>query len=288
MIRKLLHLVPTGYVVHRVAHTWMVFDRAAAPHLVPLRLADPAVREKLFEHAPVRGRGAAPTVKIHPGLTAVLRRYRHGGLLGRLTGSLYWGPDRALEELRVTARAEAAGAPVPHVLCLAVWPVGGPFWSALIGTREEPGAQDLLGALSHTAEPRARRDLLRRVGASLRKLHDEGVDHRDLQLRNILVVPGEPEPRIVVVDLDRAVFHSRGALPVGHRAENLGRLNRSGVKNGLWSRTPCARDAAAFLSGYTKGSRKLRAELASYVPRERAKLAIRRLRYRLIGTRNQA
>ncbi len=278
-----LQSVPAGYVVHRVAETWLVFDRASAADLTRLSLADPETRRKLFARAPLRGRGAAPSVPIRPGLDAILRRYHHGGLLGRITGSLYWGPHRALRELRVTADAEAQGAPVPHVVCLVLWPVVGPFWSAIIGTREERGARDLL-EVARSIEPASQRvQLAREVATAVRRLHDAGVDHRDLQLRNVLVTTAaDGQRRIVVVDLDRAVYHPRGEIPVRTRAANLGRLLRSVIKNGLWDDRVGEREAAAFIDAYTAGNEGLRADLRGWVVRERWKIRIHRWRYRAV------
>jgi 3-deoxy-D-manno-octulosonic acid kinase len=209
----------------------------------------------------------------------VLRRYRHGGLFGRFIGPLYLGPARALTELDVTVRAESAGAPVPHVVCLIIWPVLGPFWSAVIGTREERNATDLLEALRGEPDPRRRVALLQEVGSAIEKLHSAGLEHRDLQLRNILVTD-RTSARIVVVDLDRAIFHRQTGVPVGRRADNLGRLARSAVKLGLWGAPLGKRDLAAFLGGYTRGRRKLRQELMAWLPRERLKLVLHRLSYR--------
>ena len=279
--------VPAGYVVHRVGSTWLVFDRSSAPALVGLRLADASVRRTLFQRAPVRGRGSTPRLTLGDDLAVVLRRYRHGGLLGRITGALYLGPERALSELRVTAQAEASGAPVPHVLCLALWPVAGPLWSAMIGTREEVDARDLREVLDQCDDAPARRALLREVGAAIRKLHDAGLEHRDLQVHNILAIPSDAGWRIVVVDLDRAVFHAQGLLPDSRRADNLGRLARSAVKNGLFEATIGMREAAAFVGGYTAGNRELRAALRRWAGRERLKLALHRLRYRLIRSPEQ-
>jgi 3-deoxy-D-manno-octulosonic acid kinase len=274
--------VPEGYVVHRVGDTYLVLDRALAGDLVPLRLADPVARERLFARAPVRGRGAAPSVSVTASTGMVLRRYRHGGLLGRATGALYLGPSRALAELRVAARAEASGAPVPHVLCLALWPVLGPFWSAIIGTREERGARHLLEIAQQLEPSDARRELAREVGQAVRRLHDAGVEHRDLQLRNVLAVepPAAPQRRIVVIDLDRAVYHAQRGVPVRLRASNLGRLTRSVVKNGLWDRRVGEREAAAFMEGYTGEDRALRDDLRGWVARERLKLRLHRWGYR--------
>jgi 3-deoxy-D-manno-octulosonic acid kinase len=277
--------VPPGYVVHRVADAWLVFDAAFANELVSLRLADPDARKRLFARAPKRGRGAVPSVSLRRDAHVILRRYQHGGLLGGLTGSLYLGPSRALDELHVTARAEALGAPVPRVLCLALWPAAGPFWSALIGTREERGARDLLDALLGASDAKARRALLREVGAAVRKLHDAGVDHRDLQLHNILVAEDGGTRRIVVVDLDRAVYHPRGGLAPRLRARNLGRLTRSAVKAGLFRGPIGRRELAAFVGAYTGRDRKLRAALRGWIRREQWKLWLHRLGYRLSGER---
>jgi len=287
-MRGPVRTVPAGYVVHRVGDAYLVFDADFAQELVGLRLADPEARKRLFARAPKRGRGAAPSVSLRRDAHVVLRRYQHGGLFRGVTRALYLGPSRALTELHVTARAEAQGAPVPHVICLALWPAAGPLWSALIGTREERGARDLLEALLGAADARVRRTLLREVGAAVRKLHDAGVDHRDLQLHNILVVEEGGRRRIVVVDLDRAVYHPRSALAARLRARNLGRLTRSAVKAGLFRGSIGKRELAAFIGAYTGTDRRLRAELRSWIRGEQWKLALHRLGYRLSGDRGAA
>ena len=225
--------VPDSYAVHRVGDTWLVLERGHAADLVQLRLADEQVRDTLFARAPRRGRGRTPTVALASGARMVLRRYRHGGLFGAITRSLLLGPQRALAELRVSAAARAAGAPVPPVLCLVLWPVLGPLWSGVIGTLEVPAAHDAGAWLGASATRDARIRLAREVGAAVRSLHDAGVEHRDLQLGNILVSSSETQ-RVVLVDLDRAVFHRPGAVPLSRRAQNLGRLARSAHKTGLW------------------------------------------------------
>jgi 3-deoxy-D-manno-octulosonic acid kinase len=271
--------VPRDYVVHRIGETWLVLDRARAEDLIPTRLADPAVRRTLFARAARRGRGAAPSVALGRDLSVVLRRYRHGGMLARLTGTLLWGPGRPLAELAVSARAEAAGAPVPHVLCLAVWRVAGPLWSALIGTREVSDALDLHAALTREADPRERLRLVREVGAAVRRLHDAGVEHNDLQLRNVVVA--EDPQRILVVDLDGARFHARTPVAARRRARNLGRLVRSALKLGLRPDAEGRRALAALLAGYTQGDRGLRSALRRWAPWERVKIALHRVGYGL-------
>jgi 3-deoxy-D-manno-octulosonic acid kinase len=272
--------VPPGYVVHGIGSTRLVLDREHSAALVDLRLADPSARRTYFSRAKRRGRGAAPLVPLKGGLSVVLRRYRHGGLLGWLTGTLLLGPSRALSELDVTARAEASGAPVPRVLCLVLWPRWGPFWSAVIGTREEPDAEDLARAWQRLSRGPDVWALLRRVGEAVRRLHDAGVEHPDLQVRNVLVRP-ERKDCVLVIDLDRSRFHSRTALSPRRRAANLARLVRSAVKEGLLEpRGPC-REVAALLGGYARADRALRRELLRWARLERARLAVHRVGYLL-------
>jgi 3-deoxy-D-manno-octulosonic acid kinase len=266
--------VPDGYAVHRVGDTWLVLERGHASDLVQLRLADASVRAALFARGPRRGRGRTPSVALAGGARMVLRRYRHGGLFGALTRALLLGPQRALAELRVSAAARDAGAPVPPVLCLVLWPVLGPLWSGVIGTLEVPAAREAGAWLGASATRAARIELARQVGEAVRALHDAGVEHRDLQLGNILV--SSESPRVVLVDLDRAIFHA-GEVPLSRRAQNLGRLVRSAHKTGLWRARVGPRERAAFAAGYARGDRTLRSQLLGYIPRERCKLAAHRL-----------
>jgi Lipopolysaccharide kinase (Kdo/WaaP) family len=122
----------------------------------------------------------------------------------------------------------------------------------------------------------------------VRRLHDAGVDHRDLQLHNILVAEDSGRRRIVVVDLDRAVYHPRGGLPPRMRARNLGRLTRSAVKAGLFRGPIGRRELAAFIGAYTGRDRRLRAALRGWIRSEQWKLALHRLGYRLSGERGAA
>ncbi|MEE8556367.1 MAG: lipopolysaccharide kinase InaA family protein [Myxococcota bacterium] len=271
-------------MVHRVADTWLVLDREASGELIGLRLADESVRSKLFMSAPRRGRGSAPTVTLDSGLSIVLRRYRHGGLLGGVTRGLLLGLRRPLAELDVSARAEALGAPVPHVVCVILWPVAGPLWSAMIGTREEPYAEELLAVWARHPPGHERYALLRRVGAAIRRLHDAGVLHPDLQVRNILLCPETPE-RIVVIDLDRARLRAARSLRPAARATNLARLIRSAIKEGLLPGTANRREIAALVGGYVGPDRALRRALLRRAPWERLKIALHRIGYRFRSAR---
>jgi hypothetical protein len=151
----------------------------------------------------------------------------------------------------------------------------------MIGTQEEPQAQDLLTAWQRSPARRERCLLLRRVGGAIRRLHDAGVEHPDLQVRNVLLCSSPPE-RVVVIDLDRARLRAAAPPPARVRASHLGRLVRSAVKEGLVDpRAGCARELASLLGGYVERDRALRRALIQRARWERPKLNIHRIGYAL-------
>jgi 3-deoxy-D-manno-octulosonic acid kinase len=159
-----------------------------------------------------------------------------------------------LREIRAAAAAREAGVGVPEPLAVLAVRIRGPFHRLSVVSREIEGAADLL-SLAPRLGPRDKRDLLRRVADEMRRLHDAGVYHADLTLKNILVAG----PQVFIIDLDKArVAGGRiRALDVG----NLSRLNRSVVKV-LGPAGPVTRtDKLRFLRRYLGGREGLR-ELA--------------------------
>jgi hypothetical protein len=153
----------------------------------------------------------------------------------------------------------------------------------VIGTREELQARDLLTVWGERRVGRERWTLVRRVGQAIRRLHDAGVEHPDLQVRNVLLCQNPPD-RVVVIDLDGARFHGAASPPARVRASNPARIVRSAVKEGLLDpRAGCRRELAALLGGYVGRDRALRDALRRRAARERAKLFIHRIGYRLRG-----
>ena len=174
-----------------------------------------------------------------------VRRARRGGLLGALLGGLYAGGGRPLQELRAVQAARAAGVSVPEPLAV-VARAAGPFYRLSVVSREIEGASNLL-SLAGTLPPAGKRDLLCRVADEMRRLHEAGVYHADLTMKNILVAG----PSVFIIDLDKARLLGRrdDRLDVG----NLSRLNRSIVKL-FGGAAPVTRtDKIRFLRRYLGG-----------------------------------
>ncbi|MFC0325764.1 3-deoxy-D-manno-octulosonic acid kinase [Halomonas organivorans] len=164
----------------------------------------------------------------------VLRPYRRGGLVARISESRYlWTgaqSTRSFRELRLTARLFSLGLPVPRPVAAAATRHGPTYEAGLITVRL-PGARALAERLGDADDT-----LLERVGATVRRFHDAGLDHVDLNARNLLVDAAE---RPWLIDLDRCRLRSPGAW----QEANLERLARSLAKF----------DAASAMSAIRRG-----------------------------------
>ncbi|MGM0925020.1 MAG: 3-deoxy-D-manno-octulosonic acid kinase [Pseudomonadota bacterium] len=200
-------------------------DAGEAPQIGPSTF-EPAwwqAQGRITGQAP--GRGASLFLDAGNGEEWVLRPYRRGGLVARLSEARYlWTGlerTRAFRELRLTADLHARCLPVPRPVAADVIHHGLTYSAALITVRI-PGARALASLLENGE---ADDDLLQRVGATIRRFHDVGLDHVDLNARNLLV--GE-EGKVWLIDLDRCRLRPDGAW----KGRNLERLERSLVKFG--------------------------------------------------------
>lgn len=174
------------------------------------------------------GRGEVHIVPAPAGAGRwAIRHYHRGGAVASLLGDRYLrlGTPRPDRELAMGRALEAAGIPTPRHIGGAVYPHGVWYRGDLI-TEYVPDSMDLAAVLfggaaaghSVGAPPFDPAAAMRAAGALVRHLHDDGVVHRDLNLKNILIagsVSGERGAgadgsiRALVLDLDRASLRSR-------------------------------------------------------------------------------
>ncbi len=208
-----------------------------------------------------------------------VRPLHHGGLLGPVLGRRWLGLARPLLELDATARLRSRGAPVPR----PVFVLGrrdGLFWEAALATIHEEESVDARQFLAGKPVRGRLRRAARAAGGAVRAFHDAGGRHADLQIGNLLVRERDEACEVIVIDLDRA--RVTGCVSGARRMTELMRLYRSLVKRGLLDgvdRQACA----TFLSGYLAGDRALRRSLLRHLPRERVRLAVHALGYRVAG-----
>ncbi len=174
------------------------------------------------------GRGRLRALVLPSGDTALIRAYRHGGLLRACTGDIFFSwPPRPFRELTITEEIRRRGISAVEAYGAYVEQVWGPFYRGWLVTRELKGAQDLWQAFkSGFVQELGINGVLRAVADTLRDLHREGVYHTDLNLKNILVCKGEEGVRGYIIDFDKAKL-VLGQLPPELVRRNLSRLLRS-------------------------------------------------------------
>lgn len=152
----------------------------------------------------------------------LLRHYRRGGLVGRLIADRFLREprprSRAMAEFALLQRMRGWGLPVPRPAA-ARWQAAGPLhYRADILLERLDGAQDLAHTLRQRALAAAE---WQAVGAAIAAMHAHGVDHADLNCRNLMHDP--QSGAVWIIDLDRGAVRAPGRW----QAANLERLRHS-------------------------------------------------------------
>jgi 3-deoxy-D-manno-octulosonic acid kinase len=174
------------------------------------------------------GRGRLRVFKLGDGTNALVRSYRHGGVLRALTGDWFFTwPPRPFRELAVTEEARRRGVPTVEILAAVVERVCGPLYRGALVTREIEGGRDLWDAAQRDDfAGEAKAGALEAAARAVRAMHGAGVYHRDLNWKNILARRAGGRWQGYIIDLDKARLFA-GELPRLRAEKNLARLSRS-------------------------------------------------------------
>jgi 3-deoxy-D-manno-octulosonic acid kinase len=191
------------------------------------------------------GRGGAAFVEADA-RNLVLRHYRRGGWMARLTRDRYlWRGEsrtRSFVEWHLLYVMRRAGLPVPVPIAACYRRTGRHTYSADLLTEQIPTTRSLAAYLH--AEPLALTSWIA-IGRCVRRFHADGVYHADLNAHNVLL--GERD-KVWLVDFDRGTLRLPGYWCDG----NLVRLRRSIEK--ITDALPAGRfseaDWASLLDGY--------------------------------------
>ena len=161
----------------------------------------------------------------HNGHDLVLRHYRRGGLPAQISKDRYlWmgiGFSRSWREYQLLKWMQSRGLPVPRVFAAHVAKCG-LFYTADLITHCLANTQSLGEALQARKIPD---EVFSRIGKTIRHFHNEGVDHVDLNVNNILL---DNNGAIYLIDFDRC--RVRADSNERWKQENLSRLQRSFIK----------------------------------------------------------
>jgi tRNA A-37 threonylcarbamoyl transferase component Bud32 len=183
------------------------------------------------EPALFEGRGKLGGLKLGNGDMALIRSYRHGGLFRHLLrGIFFTWPPRPFRELAITEEVRCRGIPTVEVFGACVRRIWGPFYRGWLVTRLLNGGEDLWTAIRNgLVLQTGTKKVFDAVAGSLRDLHREGIYHRDLNLKNILVRRESDGVKSYIIDFDRAMLFL-GEVPPTMVQRNLDRLLRSANK----------------------------------------------------------
>lgn len=226
-------------VVHKAPSLAIIYDasRMDAPAAEAFKPEYWAAHNALAGEA--IGRGSAWFIDAPFG-SAVLRQYLRGGWAAKLSRSAYFftsvARSRPFREFNVLVSLHELGLPVPRPLA-ALCEHHGVISSGALMTERIEGAQTLADVLPGDMTTV---ELWADVGRCIRRFHQAGAWHADLNARNILL---DAENRVFLIDFDRARFTPEKVV---NGDNNLARLKRSLVK--LWPASQAAKLQPAWES----------------------------------------
>ncbi len=186
------------------------------------------------------GRGSMMQCSLSDGTSVVLRICRRGGLLAHLLKEGFLLKNRPLMEFHIHHAVLERGIPAPPLLGVR-WERRGLLYYGTLATAMLEGADLHTWLAANKKEEAATEQTLAACGAAIRLMHDRGVWHADLQLKNIFVT----ERGMFLLDFDKAQVYE--TLSDYKRAQNLLRLRRSFHKLGY----PAAEYWHRLMSGYS-------------------------------------
>jgi 3-deoxy-D-manno-octulosonic acid kinase len=152
-----------------------------------------------------RGRGTTWFVKSGES-SFVLRHYRRGGLMARVSKDSYlWrgeSESRSFAEWYLTYHLYRAGLPVPAPIA-ARYRRSGLLYRADLITQRIDGSESLAARL--VKGPLSLIQWIA-IGRCIRRFHDAGVHHADLNAHNILLTAEQ----VYLIDFDRGTLRKRG------------------------------------------------------------------------------
>lgn len=223
---------------------WILYDtkliHVPSAHLFDLEY----LTQKGSVDQPVGGRGSSYFHSIE-GQNRVLRHYRRGGLIGRILHDQYFGQSlsrsRSWQEWHLLEMLFSEGFPVPRPVAAGV-KKSFLFYRADLVTIQIPEVETLAAALNV-----GELDIASwfSIGECIRRFHDRGVYHADLNAHNILL---NRAGEVFLLDFDRGKIRRDGSW----KQSNLKRLRRSLKKLGCQDEDFTFTDKAwqSLMSGY--------------------------------------
>jgi hypothetical protein len=186
-----------------------------------------AWKQTIDRGAASSGRGMTAIVRGGVGGPWRLKLMRRGGRLAALWRDRYWSAQRLVAVVAASEAARQRGVPTARPVALILEAGPADLVRGGMAFEEIEGVEDLGSRLVRGT---ATRDELTAAMTEVRRMHDRGVIHNDLNLGNLLIRAGASgPPEAFIIDFDGALLLDRPA-PLALRRRALGRLSRSCAK----------------------------------------------------------
>jgi len=260
--------VPQGYSLIKDGPATLVVKKEYEEALLKLGISRPELLLKKHYSADSqsKGRGVVPSIPVKeiPDTKIMLRRYLRGGLVRFINNDLFLGNKRPFSELHIGAEARFRGIPTAETLAAVSIKATGPFFRGYLITKELTACVDLpqylteLSKETNTAFLEKKEQSLIKTAETVRTMHDRGINHADLNMKNILIHPLKPE-NIYIIDWDKSVLKKRLSEP--EKSSNVIRFCRSMAKLNQSGVPVTENDRKLFLSTYWRDPEKASIDL---------------------------
>lgn len=226
----------------------------------------------------------------------VVRDYWHGGLFGKILRDFFWDRLRPLKELSICEVASKSGVKTTEVIAIVKNKIMGPLYKCQLVSKEITCAIDLMVLLLNPEKIQfvaQKRQIINKVAKAVKEMHDAGIYHADLHLKNILVQFAEGgEINVYIIDLDKS--KQREKISIYKRMKNIMRLDRSVEKMLRGNRDtfgetflfPISKtDKLRFLKEYVASGNKSVKSLRYYIQSYRTSHNFHRLWWRVVNGR---
>ncbi len=237
------------------------------------------------------GRGLLPTLPIKEsnGEIMVAKQSLRGGLLRLVNRDLFWQGNRPFREMIANTLILSKGIKTTEILAAAKLKVWGPLYRTFLFSKEISESKDL-SVLFNGLRPKSPQERLRKknqvlqaIARSIFAMHNQGIYHADLHLKNILIRQNDvsDEPEVYIIDFDKARLKER--LSPKEKIDNLLRFNRSLEKykfqGGIVTRT----DQVRILKEYVKYDSQIIDIINFYYKKYLRFVRLRKLKWALLG-----
>ncbi len=189
----------------------------------------------------------------------VVREYWHGGMIGKICKDFFWDGMRPVRELSVCEAASRGGIKTTEIIAIVKSRVLGPLYKFRLVTKEITKSIDLIELLLDSRDNKLfeqKRQIIDELAKAVNAMHNAGIYHADLHLKNILAQPEVGGGiNVYIIDLDKSKQYEKVSFQ--RKMNNIMRLDRSVVKmrrknRELFSRTfPVSKtDRVRFLKKY--------------------------------------